>query len=141
LVLHYSGVKEYVDDLGLEVFANIDGATNEIYNVDTGFHHELAIGANEGLRSDGGIIWHTNPRGTDVNDGDLRSITDYYSRGKGVKNASWIFASGKRLTGMQNPNFSSTHRTYMKHRGVPKGFESGYKEYSDGLWGTTSITY
>jgi len=123
LVLHYSGVKEYVDDLGLEVFANIDGATNEIYNVDTGFHHELAIGANEGLRSDGGII------------------SDYYSRGKGVKNASWIFASGKRLTGMQNPNFSSTHRTYMKHRGVPKGFESGYKEYSDGLWGTTSITY
>ena len=132
--LHDSGLYDYAQELGLELYANIDGSTYEVYNVSTGFDKGFAIGSRTALRASGDIIRHTHPSKGRIHAGDLRSITDHVG-----KKASWIFATGgKTLSGFQNPNYVNpanvTNKSYSHFSNMR--FKTGFKERIDGRWRT-----
>lgn len=111
--LHSSNVKKIADELGIEVWARISGDDHSIYMVSTGYDHEYAVGANSpyGKINQGSIrykdaIWHTHPRGTKANLGDLSSI---------LKRGGYaIYASGENLSKFVNHNFSTPQGLQLK---------------------------
>lgn len=95
LALHNNKeLRAYLDDLGIEGWAIIDGETFAIKEVSTGFHSSKAIGIYKGSFGTGDYVWHTHPSGQDVHGGDLYSAWNAKAAG--------IFASGKRLSYMQS---------------------------------------
>ena len=123
--LHESGLVELTQEYGIEFWANIDVGTNEIYNVGTGFSNRFAFGSTN-LRMNGDIIWHTHPSGKGVWVGDLRSAVKH--------GASWIFASGKSLSGYQNPNFRNLGNVTQFKFNQMSGMSFRTKIYNNGVW-------
>lgn len=131
VALHTSGlVKMGNEDYGIELWAQIDAKTFEIYKVSTGFYGRHATGAND-LRSEGDIIWHNHPGGSEIHSGDLQSIVNW----SGTK-GGWIFASGNILSGSQNPNYFN-----IKQPGTESFYELSKRsaltqklKYENGAW-------
>ncbi|WP_086930551.1 RHS repeat domain-containing protein [Agarilytica rhodophyticola] len=131
IALHESGLVEYGSELGIELWAKIDDQNN-IYEVSTGFDHSAAIGATETLPYKHSA-WHTHPSGNWVHAGDLEAIIN--------RGGAAVFASGRELSRMRNPNFdpatrigSGSLKDFSRYRRSVGKFK--FEVYNDGLWDT-----
>lgn len=95
VALHKSELTEYAQELGIEVYAIIDGESNKISAVSTDFHTGKAY-SQKNLSFNaprGDSVWHNHPNMKDISGGDFRALV------LAVRDKGWVFASGKNLTG------------------------------------------
>lgn len=122
----------------IEIWAVINGESNSIIEVSTGFDSNFATGVYDGAfdRFRGDSVWHTHPNGGPAWVGDYNSRMH---QTRGLKQPSgWIFASGSNLSGYQLGKFTYSQWSAIGSRG---GYSLNRHVYNSSGWSTKTEFY